>query len=643
MKLRSLSRRWAARGTVAAVTALTVTAGMQTAASAAADHSAAVAATTRSTATSPTDPYSPAYHHAYRHGVVPTRAIASRMRTWASQHRVAHAAAGKDSSFNLLYSGGPNGVATSPPRVYLVFYGSQWGTRKTNTNGDVTLSGDPSGEAPLLQELFKGVGSTGTHQDLWSGVMTQYCDGVAVNAQSCPSNASFVGYPTGGALAGVWVDETAASPATASGHQLGVEAVKAAAHFGNKTGASNLGAQYVIVSPHGTNPDGWLNNGFCAWHDFNGDSTLSGGPVTSSYGNIAFTNFPYVTDLGASCGANFVNSGSAGADDGITIVEGHEYAETITDQFPPAGWLDSSFSENADKCAWVVPAADVTFSTGTFPMQPTWANDANSATDTGGCELSHAIAVSDAGQSSIMPITSPGGQTATVGTPITPLQITAADTDSGQTVTYSAAGLPPGLSINSGNGTISGTPTAGGTYTTSVTASDTSGSHGTTSFVWVVELLANPGFENGTLSPWTATAKVLQPSSATYPAHSGNWLAKLDGAGTTHTDTLAQKVTVTRTGPGATFSFYLNIKSNDPTSNAQAWDTLKVQVLNTSGTVLQTLTTYSNKNTRNSYLKHSFSLKSYLGKTIILKFTGKETLTKHNTAFLVDDTALNVS
>ena len=39
--------------------------------------------------------------------------------------------------------------------------------------------------------------------------------------------------------------------------------------------------------------------------------------------------------------------------DGVTIVEGHEYAETITDQNPAGGWIDSTGYENGDKCAWV--------------------------------------------------------------------------------------------------------------------------------------------------------------------------------------------------------------------------------------------------------------------------------------------------
>jgi serine protease len=105
----------------------------------------------------------------------------------------------------------------------------------------------------------------------------------------------------------------------------------------------------VILSPTGTNPDGWLTGGFCAWHDYNGDSTLSGGPVTSPYGDIAFTNLPYIPDQGSSCGANFVNSN--GPLDGVSIVEGHEYAETSTDQNPAGGWTDSSGAENGDKCA----------------------------------------------------------------------------------------------------------------------------------------------------------------------------------------------------------------------------------------------------------------------------------------------------
>jgi len=222
--------------------------------------------------------------------------------------------------------------------------------------------------------------------------MTQYCDGVTAGSQSCPaSNTAHVAYPTGGALAGVWVDESTASPAAATPAQLGTEAVRAAGHFGNTTASANRDAQYVVLSPTGTSPDNYLSQGFCAWHDYNGDSYVG---VSSPYGDIAFTNFPYVTDAGASCGANFVNSGSGGTDDGITIVEGHEYAETVTDQNPAGGWTDSSGAENGDKCAWVTPGTsggsfNLSLTTGSYAVQTTWANDGSGGS--GACEGSHAI------------------------------------------------------------------------------------------------------------------------------------------------------------------------------------------------------------------------------------------------------------
>ena len=480
MLLRTSIRRWVARGSITMLAALALPAGTLAAVTAA---QAAPAPATPTVS----NPYSPAYHHAYRHGAIPTIPQAAKMRSWAAQHRAALALSAND----LNYGGGIDGigVTTGHEQVYLVFYGSQWGTQGTDANGNVTLSGDPSGEAPYLQQLMKGLGTGG---ESWSGVMTQYCDGVAAGAQSCPaSNTEHVAYPAGGPLAGVWVDESTASPGSATGHQLGVEAVNAAAHFGNTTAAANRDAQYVIISPTGTNPDGWLSNGFCAWHDYNGDSTLSGGPVTSPYGDIAFTNLPYITDAGASCGANFVNSGSSGGHDGISIVEGHEYAETITDQNPAGGWTDSSGYETGDKCAWITPGTsggsfDLTLPTGTFAMQTTWANDG--AAGAGSCEASHAIVTNGGGGTTgnTVTVTSPGNQSTTRRTAVS-LQILARDSASGQTLSYSAAGLPSGLSISSATGLISGTaPSRTGTSSVTVTATDGTGAAGSASFTWTI-------------------------------------------------------------------------------------------------------------------------------------------------------------
>ncbi len=61
----------------------------------------------------------------------------------------------------------------------------------------------------------------------------------------------------------------------------------------------------------------------------------------------------------------------------------------------------------------------------------------------------------------------------------------AADSNTAQTLTFTATGLPPGITIAS-NGTISGSGSTLGTYTVTVTATDTKGVSGTATFVWSV-------------------------------------------------------------------------------------------------------------------------------------------------------------
>jgi len=387
MSSRTIVLRWTVRGGAAVVTAALTAAWLPGVAGAQAVRPGA-APVSRPAA----NPYSPAAGHSYRHGVVPTIGRERQMRRWASTHPLPAAAAHR-SELDVSFGGGVHrqGVTTGHEKVYLVFWGSQWGAKSVNGSGDVTLAGDPSGEAPYLQEMFKGLGTGG---EQWSGVMTQYCDGVKYGSFSCPASARHVAYPTGGALAGVWADERAASPENATGSQLGAEAIAAARHFGNTTSGANRDAQYVILSPTGAHPDGFNTptGEFCAWHDDTADPNLPAGPVPGKL-DVAFTNMPYVTDLGISCGEDFVNAGPAGLADGMSIVEGHEYAETITDQYPPAGWTNAlTGAEAADLCAWNPPGGsggtnDLKLTTGTFAMQSIWSND-----DHGGrCEFLHPV------------------------------------------------------------------------------------------------------------------------------------------------------------------------------------------------------------------------------------------------------------
>jgi hypothetical protein len=125
------------------------------------------------------------------------------------------------------------------------------------------------------------------------------------------------------------------------------------------------------------------------------------------------------------------------------------------------------------------------------------------------------------------------------------------------------------------------------------------------------------------------------------PARSGSYDAWLDGYGTTHTDTLSQSVTLPTGCSSYDFGFWLHVDTAE-TSTTTAYDTLKLQVLNSSGTVLGTLATFSNLNAITGYAQHSYSLAAYAGQTVTLEFTGTEG-SQLQTSFVLDDTSVNVS
>ena len=244
------------------------------------------------------------------------------------------------------------------------------------------------------------------------------------------------------------------------------------------------------------------------------------------------------------------------------------------------------------------------------------------------------------GGTNTVTVNSPGNQSGAVGTAAS-LQMTGTDSQSGQTLTWSATGLPAGLSINSSTGLITGTPTTAATYSPTVKATDTTGAFGTTAFTWTIggggggcsgQKLANPGFESGNTS-WTTTAGVIDNSTGE-PARSGSWKAWLDGYGTTHTDTLSQSVSIPA-GCHASLSFYLHIDTQETTTTSQ-YDRL---TLATNGT---TKATFSNLNHNTGYAVHTYDLSSYAGSTVTIKFTGTEDVSLA-TNFVIDDTSLTLS
>jgi serine protease len=427
------------------------------------------------------------------------------------------------SSSTLSAHGGTNGVETDigQPKIYVVFYGSQWGT-DTVTGGYDTFSGDPQGLAPRLEALYAGLGTNG---EGWSGVLTQYCDGVASGTTTCAASAVHVPYPSANVLSGVWYDNAAASPTNATGNQLALEANAAAAHFGNTTQALNRNAQYIIVSPTGTHPDGFNTptGNYCAYHDYNTDPTMiGGGAAPSTYGTFAWTNQPYLLDLGRSCGANYVNAGTAGLLDGVTIVAGHEYAESMTDLWPSGGWYATSTGkENGDLCAWVGTggtggAQNVAFATGIFAMQASWSN-ANNA-----CAISFPTVTTQPFTVSLSSaagtVTQGGSATTTVATSaVTPstIALAASGVPAGVTATFSSASVASGSSSTLTLATTSST--TAGTYPIVVTCT-ANGVSQSAKYTLTVSVPGTLGLSLSTSSAGLSASTVASPTISSGPA-----------------------------------------------------------------------------------------------------------------------------
>jgi len=215
----------------------------------------------------------------------------------------------------VQYNGGANGVFTQSPKVYLVFYGSQW----DGSGGSIQSS---------AEGFFSGLGQGG---EKWSGTLTQYCNGVSAGTVTCPPGAVHIPYPSSEVYAGTWFDSSVAAPAEPGGDLI-TEARNAAAHFGVTDLARSI---FVIFSPSGT-----TGGGGYGWH-------------TSTSDGYNVINAPY--------------------QENNTDVLSHEYAETMSDV--NGGWTTADkVSEIADLCG---PDGNLTLPTGSFPVVSLWSNAAS--------------------------------------------------------------------------------------------------------------------------------------------------------------------------------------------------------------------------------------------------------------------------
>jgi hypothetical protein len=201
-----------------------------------------------------------------------------------------------------------------------------------------------------------------------------------------------------------------------------------------------------------------------------------------------------------------------------------------------------------------------------------------------------------------------------------------------------ATPTPTATPISTATATPMASPTATATATPTVTATPTATSTPTATPTATPgsELIVNGGLE-GSISPWVMSGSgAFYTNNGNYP-HGGTGYMYF-GVNNNVSGQTYQTVAIPTTATG-NLTFWFNCSSSEGITTA--YDFLYVEVRNTSGTLLQTIATYSNKDktTAGNYSQKSFSLAAYKGQTVRLQFRCTTDFSL-STTFRIDDVSL---
>ena len=239
-----------------------------------------------------------------------------------------------------------------------------------------------------------------------------------------------------------------------------------------------------------------------------------------SYTNFSFSNLSVgafnangeatvtatVTNTGSTAGAEVAQlyvGDPAASDDPPEQLKGFDrvqlnpgQSQTVT--FPLsihdlASWSTSANGWEAQAGAYTVSVGDSSANRplqGTVNLAQTLTGQAAAGTSGAGVSAANTAVSANVGANSGVPgaetvgVANPYGYSSPAGAAVS-FAMQAYDSNSSQTLTYTATGLPAGISITP-SGTVSGTATTKGTSTVTVTATDGLGVSGTATFVWTV-------------------------------------------------------------------------------------------------------------------------------------------------------------
>jgi hypothetical protein len=224
------------------------------------------------------------------------------------------------------YLGGPVIVT---PKFYFTFW-------------DFNKKSDPDKIEPLVLAYAKVMGGSG-HNNIEVQYYSQPTKKQKKTYITNPSNQ----------FGGSWNDNSAV-PKRPNDGQIAAESLKAVGHFGYDPNGI-----YFVVTPH-KHSEVDFGSKWCAYHSY----------AYSQKTPIPYAYLPYIPDAGTNCGSNSITppSGESGTNEGVTIMAGHEFGESITDPLPFTAWTGPA-GEIADVCAFQHIANDP-FGKKSYTMQP---------------------------------------------------------------------------------------------------------------------------------------------------------------------------------------------------------------------------------------------------------------------------------